>query len=260
MRITNTLSTPSITKQKNLKPLSKSDTQVDSVDITTGIEGIKKIHYQGTDDFLLNYPTPNIFDIPQTEKDKFINPTLYADEPRLLQVILNTILRTPLGKEMEGFINVLREKNRIVFEDTTIGMDAYGRFGIADSGTCNDVLISIAKDNTIDFLASTLVHEISHFIDYYHASKKPKNNYMHRLSTEAMAFANSYRFLLESGLTDSYTYFLLPDYSKNALISCYEHIYGGQRKTNCELHSILTDRGYSDLDDRVEVGCNQRNI
>ncbi len=211
------------------------------------IEHIKPMEPQ------IKYGTPNIFDIPQTEKEKFINEALYANDPRLLQVVINTVYRTQIGKEMINFINVLCEKNKIIFEPCAIKMNAYGRFSFNSPGICNDVLITIAKDNTIEFLASTLVHEISHFIDYYHAFNSEHDNFLHRFSTEALAFANSYRFLLEANLLNSYMFFLLSKNSKDLLITSYQYIYENEKYKSYDVKRLLKKYGYSGLDDKVEI-------
>ncbi len=192
------------------------------------------------------FEDPDIFTTTGTEKSKFINDALYADDKRLLQVLINTLAKTTTGKSMCNACGILQEQGKIVFEPHSQALGAKGQFGILkESNDPLGILIIIAKDNHIDNLAMTLTHEITHFMDYYNCVKKRMQTT--RLDMESKAFANAYKVMIELNKAESFGYVMLHEKNKQALLACYEHHFTDKKYTVSQINDLLTDVGYNEL-------------
>ncbi|MCV6607458.1 MAG: hypothetical protein OIF32_04545 [Campylobacterales bacterium] len=202
---------------------------------------------------LIDYKTPHLFVIPKDRKHEFINDALYNDEKRLLQVLYNEVTRTPIGKELQGAFNVLKANNAITFYDSRYDIDAHGRFSICDD--CSGKIV-VAKDSSIAFLSATIVHELTHYLDFYLKKQETlqEKKYMVRLNTEINAFANEQRFFIESGVNKSFAYKMLGDDTVELLESAYKHRYNNEFSKS-HIKSLLENYGYEGLDDEKFIDC-----
>jgi len=244
MRISSSKPVHSIKSISKVNKVYKSNT-------VSFVTNIHKIRVYNASESLINMNEPDLFPIPKDEKEKFINDALYKDENRLLQVIMNTIHQTTIGKEIYPFILAFAQSKQIYFVDSSDKLGAYASFQI-NSMDKNDIEIVIAKDNCIPFLAASLVHEISHYIDYrglFYDSNKCFTSF----ETETKAFANSHRFLTEGEHTKSFWYFMLSKKRIKLLEDSYDYVYNRKLVLKSNLYTDLSDIGYDGLDDKISL-------
>ena len=193
---------------------------------------------------ILQFNDPDLYSLPQNEKEKFINDALYNDEPRLLQVIFNEIAKTNIGKKVGNYLQALHVSDKIHFEKDNATLPGHGKFAI-HSLENNDVDIVIAKDAPISFLASTLIHEVTHFIDF----KKTLNGEINPSSfeLETHAFSNEHQFLLEGDYIKSFYYVMFGEDAKSLMEKSYRYMAQGERHLKSEIMDALEYFGYRDL-------------
>ena len=238
------------------KPIyaTKSSKRVDKTHTANEIVSVERsytIQHLNKSRTMIEMSEPELYPIPKEEKEKFINDALYKDENRLLQVILNTINQTTVGKEFYPYLKAFSESKKIYFADTACELGAYAIFGII-SMEKNDINIIVAKDNCIPFLASSLIHEISHYLDFRELFTTDKKYYT-RLDSEIKAFANSHRFLIEGDYTNDFWYQFLSEKDKKLHQSCYDYTYQNSLYLKNSLSDMLLERGYKNLSDGFKL-------
>ncbi|MEA2100043.1 MAG: hypothetical protein U9P72_07930 [Campylobacterota bacterium] len=232
----------------------KSTSRINKTHITNEILRVEETHTIreiNRSISMIEMSEPELFPIPKQEKDKFINDALYKNENRLLQVIINTIYKTSVGKEFYPYLKAFSESKKIYFTDSSTQFIAHAIFRI-NSMEKNNVEIIVAKDNCIPFLSASLIHEISHYFDFRELFVSDKKSYT-RFETEVKAFANSYRFLIEGGFTNDYWYDYIEQERKWFFEKCYDYTYNGSIEFRSSLYEELLMIGYENLNDCISL-------
>lgn len=165
--------------------------------------------------------TPSsMLEIPRAVREKYIDPKLFENDHRLLEILLEKIAVTPIGQELEAYATYLHRRNVILFSPSLD--DSLGIFQHGESDA--DIQIILLKNNTPNLMAATLVHELSHFADFAQRALNRGAEYS-LFDTEVRAFANKYRFIKEYGIhTDEYKN--LHPMTKKLLEQTYRYVYG----------------------------------
>jgi len=174
-------------------------------------------------------------------KENFVK-NIFRNKKDVMNELRKIIFSTKIGNTVGDEFNYLSSKNRIEIGLTDEELGGYLRYEMDD---VNNSKIFLRGDQTINMMASTLIHELRHFKDLLHSAKN--REYFTLFDFEVNAFADKYELLNEVNYTNSKEYQGLTKDSKDLLEYSKKYVY----KNNINnigltkyLGELLTKIGY----------------
>jgi hypothetical protein len=171
-----------------------------------------------------------------------------------LSLAITLAKSTSVGKKFSAYIDYLQNIDKIITydDDLSSGGSAHGFITSFDTGwdggeeyiACDwgDSRIEINERHSVEYMASAIVHEISHYEDLVTASNN-LDVFLNIGETELLAHANQYLFFLQANLLNDSIYTGLHEARRNGMEKCYNYIYDNGSKADAQ--SALIAKGYS---------------